>query len=76
MNSSIWPIHRNLTGTTNPFRVYLRVMSMNIYSTLPKVPSLEPHYQMQFCVILMTLDVEVGFYLFTEVQSGVFYSPS
>ena len=36
-------------------RVDQRVMAMKEYSTFPKAPGLEPHYQMKFSVLPRTL---------------------
>ena len=48
-------------------RVDRRAMAMKEYSTFPKAPRLQPHHQMQFCVISRTLVVERS-YPFVEMQ--------
>ena len=46
LNSSIWPIVGILTGTHTLGQSGSGSYGMNGYSTFPKAPGLEPHYQM------------------------------
>ena len=50
-------------------RVDLGIMAMNVYSTFPKAPELEPHKLTQFSVTSRIL-VGLGFYSSTELQSA------
>ena len=58
-----------------PIRVRgdLRIMAMNGYPTFPKASKIEPHHQMQFCVIPRTLIGGV-LHLF-RATFNVFYWP-
>ena len=48
-------LDETLKITTNPVKVDLAVMAKKRYSTLPKDPKQEPHYQIQISVISETL---------------------
>ena len=55
LDSSIWLIDEILTGITNLGQNGAKIIAMNDYSTLPNIPGVKPHHQMQFCVTPMTL---------------------
>ena len=54
LNSSIWLIDCTPPDTTHLDQNELRSKSNEEYSTLSKVPGLEPHHQMVFSVIPTT----------------------
>ena len=53
---------------SNLVRVDLEIQAMKGYSTFLKASGLEPHHQMQFCVISRTLIYGEGFYHSVEIQ--------
>ena len=53
-------LFESLMGPSQQVSLYIRadleVMAMNKYFTNPRPPELEPHHQMQFCIILQKLN--------------------
>ena len=72
-NRPIWPIYGNLTGTTTPGQSGSGSNGNKRVLSLPRSSELEPHYQMQFSVILRAIVGLVALTHLHGIQSVISY---